>query len=220
MREPLPSAAATAPDSVALPDHSPDSVPLAIQAARDGNGESFGELSERCRAYLLHVANGELGDDLRAKVGASDLVQETLTQAQQSFGRFRGETEEELLAWLRQILLRNAAQCGRRYRSAAMRDVAREAPLDAPRGAAPALPPDLSTPSQQLMALERVAALRQAIDRLSDAHRRVIILRNVEHRSFEEIGHAMQRSPQAARKLWSRAVSALRQELIAVDISR
>jgi RNA polymerase sigma-70 factor (ECF subfamily) len=104
-----------------------------------------------------------------------------------------------------------------------MRDVAREAPLDAPRGAAHAalaLPPDLSTPSKQLMALERVAALRQAIDRLSDDHRRVIILRNVEHRSFEAIGHVMQRSPQAACKLWSRAVSALRQELLAVDISR
>src|SRR5262249_55120994 len=48
-----------------------------FDAARTGCGNSFDQLTTRCRAYLLHIANQELSTDLQAKVGASDLVQET-----------------------------------------------------------------------------------------------------------------------------------------------
>ena len=68
--------------------------------------------------------------------------------------------------------------------------------------------------------MQRIIALRQAIERLSLPHRQAVILRNVEHQSFEAIGQVMQRTPQAARKLWARAVIALRRELTASDVSR
>ncbi|MGD9853806.1 MAG: hypothetical protein AB7U20_02545 [Planctomycetaceae bacterium] len=40
------------------------------------NGAPFDAVLEECRQYLLLVANEELGDDLRAEGGASDLVRE------------------------------------------------------------------------------------------------------------------------------------------------
>ena len=172
----------------------PNGVAQEIEAAQGGCGESYGQLAERCRAYLLHVATRELGDDLRAKIGASDLVQETLLQGQQAVERFRGRTEDELRAWLRQILLHNLARSHRFYRATSKRDVGRERPLDAADGGerfAQQLPADLSTPSKELMAEERVVALRQAIERLSAVHRQVIILRNVEHHSFVTIGRML-----------------------------
>ena len=217
-----PESAPSPVDLVGTPIRGPrlDDVAQVIDAARGGSRTAFGQLAERCRAYLLHVANQELGDDLRAKLGASDLVQETLLQGQQAVERFRGQTEDELRAWLRQILLHNLARSHRFYRVAAKRDVAREQPLDQRYGdgrLGQELPVDLSTPSEVLIAAERVLALRQAIERLSPLHRQVIILRNVEHHSFAKISLLMARSPEAASKLWTRAVRSLRQEMASYD---
>ena len=41
----------------------------------------------------------------------------------------------------------------------------------------------------------------------------VILLRHFEFLSFEEIGHRLDRSPEAARKLWGRAILRLQRLL-------
>ena len=55
-------------------------------------------------------------------------------------------------------------------------------------------------------------ALGRALDRLPEEYRRVVVLRFEEGRSFEEIGRLTDRSADAARKVWSRAMERLRQE--------
>ncbi len=80
-----------------------------LAAPRGGSRQALGELLEACRAYLLIVAEQELATDLRRKAGASGLVQETFLQAQRDVGRFQGESENELRAWLRQVLINNLA---------------------------------------------------------------------------------------------------------------
>ena len=59
---------------------------------------------------------------------------------------------------------------------------------------------------------EQVVALRRALERLPEDCRRVVVLRFEKGRSFEEIGLLTDRSPAAARKVWSRAMEKLRQE--------
>src|SRR5262245_49915002 len=111
--------------------HAPEPQPPArwqqwMQAAQNGSGDALGELLQACRHYLLLVAEQNLDSDLRDKVAASDLVQDTCLEALRDFGRqFRGDTEEELLAWLKRILLNNLANQVRRYRGTEMRDVRR-----------------------------------------------------------------------------------------------
>ena len=68
-----------------------------IDEARGGSALAMGQLMERCRRYLLLVANDSLDSDLRPKVGASDLVQDTFLEAHQDFSHFHGTTERELL---------------------------------------------------------------------------------------------------------------------------
>lgn len=192
-------------------------------AAKAGCGTSFDQLAVRCRAYLLHMANQELGGDLRSKLGGSDLVQETLLEARQNFDRFRGETEGELAAWLRQILLHKVAYVGRHYRETAKRDVSREIALDQPDcdgRCAWERPDSAPTPSKQVLAHERLEELRTALGRLSEGYRNVIVLRSIERRSFEDIGRLIERSEKAACKLWLRAVDALRKELSSAHDSR
>jgi RNA polymerase sigma-70 factor (ECF subfamily) len=85
---------------------------------------------ERFRSYLLLLARARLDPLVRAKVGASDVVQQTLLEAHRDRDRFRGRTVGEQAAWLRQILARNLANVVRDRRRD-KRDVAREQGLQA-----------------------------------------------------------------------------------------
>src|ERR1700693_652846 len=98
----------------------------------DSNGDDAGRGLERFRSYLLLLARVRLDPLVRAKVGASDVVQQTLLEAHRDLVQFRGRTVGEQAAWLRQILARNLANVLRDLRRD-KRDVAREPPLQAGR---------------------------------------------------------------------------------------
>lgn len=183
-----------------------------IVEGRNGSADARGMLFERCRQYLLLVAERELDPGLRAKLGASDLVQQTFLEAERGFGRFRGQSDEELRAWLHRILRNRAAQEVRRFRSAAKRDVRCEQPLSScgADGLPHRVASDVETPSRQLQAAEEESLLLCALSRLPEHYRNVIQLRNNERKSFEEIGELLGRSAEAARKLWVRAIDQLR----------
>jgi RNA polymerase sigma-70 factor (ECF subfamily) len=185
-----------------------------LTAARAGSVEAVGQALQACRNYLLLVAGQELPSDLHAKGGASDLVQETFLEAQRDFRRFQGTSEAELLAWLRQILVNNLANFTRRFR-AGKREVNREVGLDtddSARAGAAALPDSILTPGSQAVEREQAEVLHRSMERLPDDYRQVLALRYQEGRSFEEIGALLNRSPDAARKLFSRAMQRLREE--------
>ncbi|MEX2114369.1 MAG: sigma-70 family RNA polymerase sigma factor [Pirellulales bacterium] len=191
------------------------SVPALIDTARRGCSRSLGELAQRYRRYLLLVANESLSPALRAKVGASDLVQETLLHFQEKFPHFDGSSEEELLTWLRRILYFRALQVARRYGGTQSRDVRRElslADLHLSSGT-PAIADEAPTPFTSLLAREQVTRLETAIASLSDEARHVIQLRNIERWSFSDMGRVLGCTAEAARKRWVRAVAQLRTRL-------
>jgi RNA polymerase sigma-70 factor (ECF subfamily) len=186
-----------------------------VAGARAGSREALGRALENCRRYLLAIAERQLDPDLRSKGGASDLVQETFMEAHRDFARFQGSSPDELRAWLRQVLLHNVGAFTRRFRATSKRAVDREVGLHANRASGgPDDGPAGSTltPSGVAIENEQVLALRRALERLPEDYRRVVVLRFEEERSFEEIGRLTDRSPDAARKLWSRAMERLRQE--------
>ena len=183
-----------------------------LAAARAGDRDALGHALEACRRYLLLVANRQLNSDLQAKGGASDLVQETFLEAQRDFGRFQGTSEDELLAWLRRILLNNAGNFARHYQTTDKRAVAREITLPTNDSVGGGLPAPLPSPSGVAMAQEQAAALQHALGRLPDDYRRVLTLRYLEGCSFDEVARHMGRSSAAVRKLWARAMACLRVE--------
>jgi RNA polymerase sigma-70 factor (ECF subfamily) len=196
-------------------DRLPPDTAQHLQAARAGSGEAFGRLLDTCRQYLLLVANQQLPADVQGKVGPSDLVQETFLKAHRNFAQFHGDSEEELRAWLRQILLNTLANVLRQYRRTGSREVGREVRLAADDPVAPRQPglPAEAPPGDGLVAEEEAEALRRALAQLPEEYRQVIQWRNWERRPFEEIGRLLGRSPEAARKLWGRAVDRLGQIL-------
>jgi len=187
-----------------------------LAEARGGSREALGEALQACRDYLLLVANKELDPGLQAKGGASDLVQQTFLEAQRDFAQFHGNSEAELLAWLRHLLMNNLADFSRSFRQTAKRGIEREMSLAGSVFAGIAkdgLLADTATPSRQAMIHEQDVALAHAMNQLPDNYRQVLIWRYQEDCSFEEIGKLLNRSANAARKLWLRAVERLKQEL-------
>lgn len=190
--------------------------PSRIEAAQSGCTESFGVLAEHCRRYLLLIATGELGDDLRAKIAPSDLVQETMVRAQRGIQQFSGRSEGEFRMWMRQILLHYIASVGRRYRHASSRDIGREFNLDSLTcwdEPSVRLVADDTPPVVRIERDDDARLLRLALERLSTTHRHVLIYRGVDELPFSEIGKLLGISADASRKLWVRAVAALQREV-------
>ncbi len=185
-----------------------------LNRARNGDQAARELLFDRCRNYVSLLARIQVESWLQAKVDASDLVQQTLLEAYRGIGDFRGETEGEWLAWLKQILKHNATDFIRRYKGTAKRQIQRETPLETPgHGSSlfrydPSDPGD--TPSQLVLQHEDHIELADAVSQLADDYQEVILLRNVQRLSFSEVAERMDRSRPAVQMLWLRALNKLK----------
>jgi len=197
-----------------MPDLSEELERL-LAAARSGSRQALGEALEACRAYLLAIANRQLNPALQAKGGPSDIVQQTFLEAQRDFEQFRGTTVEELQAWLKHLLLHNAADFARGFEGTDKRRIDREVTLpgSSTSNASSGLAADTPTPSLRAMAEEQAAKLRRALETLPEDYRQVIVWRYQEEQSFAQIAQRMNRSENAVRKLWFRAIERLEQEM-------
>lgn len=189
-----------------------DGFAVWMARARRGSNSALGQLLEGCRDYLLLVAQRNVPAEVRPKLGPSDVVQETFLDAQADFVQFRGETEQEFLAWMRAILRHNLANAVRGYLGTEQRNLRREVSF-AEHEQNFQIPSGDETPSAILSALEEAELVEQALSRLPQEYQRAITLRNWEQLSFLELGQRLERSEDAARKLWSRAVLRLEEEL-------
>ncbi|MBI4600888.1 MAG: sigma-70 family RNA polymerase sigma factor [Planctomycetes bacterium] len=194
-----------------------DQADVLLARARAGDPAALGRLLELYRNYLRVLASAQLGADLRLRLDPSDLVQETFLEAYRDFRRFQGTSERELVAWLRQILVRNLADQAKHHRAKG-RDPRREESLEAMLERSSiqvhqALARGISSPSVQAARREKAVVLADALARLSDDYREVIVLRNLQHLKFDEIAVRMGRSSSAVRTLWARALVKLRHVL-------
>jgi RNA polymerase sigma-70 factor (ECF subfamily) len=170
------------------------------------------------RDWLGLLARMQVGERYRAKFDPSDVVQQTLLEAVRAWPQFRGRSDGELAAWLRQILARVLAHEFRRFGAVKARDLAREVSLDrAIADSCQRLEHILADPATSVGArLDRHEAekrLAEILERLPDDYREVILLRNMEGLSHEEVARRMNRGVGAVRMLWVRALARLRDEV-------
>ncbi len=183
----------------------------------DKQAESSNEVLGRFREYLLLLARLQLGDQLRSKLDASDVVQQTLLEAHRKRAQFRGQSTAEMAAWLRQMLAYNLADAMRAL-GRAKRDVARERSLEAGLDASSArlaswLAAEQSTPSQKAQRQEEVLGLAEALAKLPEAQREALVLRHCQGLSLAVISRHLARSPAAVAGLLKRGLRELRAQL-------
>jgi len=184
-----------------------------LREARAGDEAALGRLLELYRNYLRLQARALVGAGLRVRVDPSDLVQETFLEAHRDFGWFAGESEGEIVAWLRQILVRNLADQLKRHQARG-RDYRRQESLEArldrsSRDLQEALAAGQSTPSARAAEREQSVLLADALAALPADYREVIVLRHLERLKFDDIAVRLGRSSGAVRMLWTRALEKL-----------
>ena len=168
-----------------------------LQAALDGSEAARGELLERLRPRLVLWATARMPDILRGKLDAEDAAHEVLLALHKNLDQFQGGN---FRAWLFTVANNR------------MRDLAAQA------GALKRRTPEIQTftqtsPSLAAIRAEEHVRLREALARLAEDYRRVIQLRRFEELETAEVAAAMDRSPNAVRVLYFRALQALREEL-------
>jgi len=177
-----------------------ESTDAVLGKALEGDPASRGLLLERLRPRLVLWASARLSPDLRARTDPEDLAQDILLAVHRDLASFRGGPGAPFGAWLFRIAenrIRDAAD----YHGAAK---GRAGPL-------PWEPP--TSPSAAALRSEAVARLRDAVGRLPEDYRRVVQLRRLEERPDAEVAALLNRTENAVRILYCRALKSLRAEL-------
>ena len=154
-----------------------------IERLRRGEAAAFEQLvAERSgEIYGLLFRLTENSEEAR------DLTQETFLRAFQSIGRFRGEAD--VRTWIYRIAINQARNRWRWWRRR-RRDST--VSLDETQGQSnltltATLAESSDSPEQQTLAHEREAALRLALQKVGQAYRETVILRDIEGFTYEEI---------------------------------
>jgi RNA polymerase sigma-70 factor, ECF subfamily len=192
--------------------------PNLLRLARAGESPALGKLLEMYRGYLTLLARLQINRRLRGKADAADLVQETFLEAHRDFAQFRGTTEAELVAWLRQILVSNLANLLRRYYGTQRRDVRLERDLaieldQSSRLLDQGLMAPSASPSKQAARREQAVLLAAALEQLPEDYREVLMLRHLDELTFPEVAERMGRTLDSVEKLWARGLARLRRTL-------
>ncbi|GIW98632.1 MAG: RNA polymerase sigma factor [Pirellulaceae bacterium] len=171
-----------------------------IDEALNGDTASYGQLVERFHsrlfAAMLHVVNHH--------EEAEDVVQETFVQAYVKLHTFRGNSQ--FYTWLYRIAFNNALSKRRRYRAEISIDRNRELTGSDPHD-------DGESPEEPLLRDERVAMVRYALERLTPEHREILVLREMEELSYEEIAQILSLNIGTVRSRLSRAREQLKLQL-------
>ena len=189
-----------------------------LDAFRRGDVDAGNELLKRYRPWLDLLARLQIDTRFQGKFDSSDIVQQTMLEAVRDFPQFRGTTEAELKVWLRQILAHALGHEVRRYRGTFKRDVTREVSIDqqlaeSSQRLQSVLAASGSSPSDKAIREEQEVLLADVLERLPADYREVIILRNLQGLSHEEVARHMDRKVGAARMLWVRALAKLKKQV-------
>jgi RNA polymerase sigma-70 factor (ECF subfamily) len=187
-----------------------------LDSAREGEESAAEALLEQYRNYLGMLARVRIDRNLQAKFDESDVVQETMIQANRDFRQFRGTTEASLTKWLRMILCSRKAVLARHYNGRHRRDPKLEQRLqneldNSSQQMDQALMAASSSPSEKVSRREHAVLLADALSCLPEHYRQVIILHHVEGHTLGEVAQLMDRSATSVKKLWARAMVELRQ---------
>ena len=176
-----------------------------LEQAKAGSPAAMEALLAQHAPRLLATIRLRMGPALRARVESRDLLQDCLLKAFRSIGSFEGKDSRTFTAWLARIaahqLADQAIHHGRQRRDAA---------LDAPYSDGHYAPIQRARSLSSRVALgEQARRIEAVLETLPPHYREVIVLRRLEEYSFEEISGRLDRSPDACRMLFARAMAAM-----------
>ncbi len=158
-----------------------------VDRCQKGDVEAFRTLVERYQKRVINIAYRMTGD----YDDACEVAQEAFLSAFRAMGKFRGEAK--FSTWLAGITVNHGKNRRRQQEGRARHEVVSiEDGVETPTGNMPIDPPSGEpSPAEMLEKKELQARVQGCISTLRHEYREVLVLRDVEGYSYEEIGHAL-----------------------------
>ena len=155
-----------------------------VRAAQSGDEQAFRKLVERYQRRVVQLALGMTKDPDEAM----DIAQETFVKVHRYLPSFKGDSS--FFTWTYRIAMNLCLDAQRRKSRAERVDLAEgdeaeiEAAMDPPSAA-------LSGPQRQTLNAELRGKIEEALQGLSENHRAILILRELEGLSYEELSKVL-----------------------------
>ncbi len=182
-----------------------------VELAVSNDPDAFGEIVKRWERKIFALCFGMLAreDDAR------DAAQETFIAAYRNISKFRGEAR--VSSWLHRIAVNQCLTTKRKARSRS-EDFLDESSHEEERYF---VAPEHTLPSRTTEANERLALVRQAVTSLPSDLRQVIVMKEFEDMTFQEISEVLEVPLSTVKSRLYTALKQLRMKLerVALEVS-
>lgn len=201
-----------------------DDTQQLLANARGGDAVAVNQLLDRHREALRRMVSLRLDRMVARRVDASDVVQDVLLEANDRLSDYLRDPRMPFHLWLRHLARDRVIEMHRQHRGAQRRSVERE--VDAGPVSPDASAVDFAarlvdrelTPAAENMRRELHRTFLDALEKLDEDDRDIILMRHVEQLGNGEVATALGLSPAAAGMRHLRALRKLRASLGAPDL--
>ena len=188
-----------------------------LAGARQGDADAVNRLLERHRDALRRMVDLRMDKALARRVDASDIVQDTLVEANRRLQEYLKDPSMPFHLWLRHMARDRLIDAHRRHRVAARRSLDREQPMIAPANydrSSVELIAELCdhelTPAAAATMHELERRFQEALEQLEEQDQEIVLMRHFEQLSNSEAARALGLSEPAAGMRYLRAMRRLR----------
>lgn len=175
-----------------------------VRQIKNGDLDAFDQLVRRYEVKIYNVAFRFMGNH----ADAVDLAQDTFIRMYQALPGFRGDSS--FATWLYRVAAnacRDELRKRQRRRSVSMDEMIATSPANMP-----AAPGDYS-PEETIQRRETQQQVQECLNQLSNDHRLILVMREIQGFSYEEIAGALGCSLGTVKSRISRARSALKEKI-------
>lgn len=186
-----------------------------ISLAKLGDQQSLDHLCQGLLPHIRHWCHIHFPECLKAKVGESDLVQESILGASENIASLKGSQYPDLLAWVQGIVENKARDLQRRFLLAEKRDATREKTLTQLESSQWGILLKDSSPGplDQLMTVELIERIQRLVAKLPAHYQQIVMLRHQDGLTLPEIASRIGKTEAAVKKIYYRAVSSLKDDI-------
>lgn len=189
-----------------------------LLAVADGDPSALEELLRLHLPYVRRIIDARISPELKARVDASDVVQETQMAVVRRMDEFVSKRPVCFRVWLRSRVIEQLADQYRRHIVAEKRSTLREQRFHEASSMAIARTLLSESPSRVHQKSELAARVRELIESLRDIDREILTLRHAEGLTNQEIAVVLNLDPTAARKRYGRALRRLVEKVTAAGL--
>ena len=192
-----------------------------LRQVQSGNAKALEQLFLQHEKYLRRVIELRLDQRMRTRLDVSDVVQETHLEIARRIEDYIRRRPMSFRLWLRKTAHERLLMQNRRHLNAQQRALGREVAI--PDRSSTALAQQLlaggTSPSRKAQQYETAAKVRSAVEQLPERDSEIILMRNFEELTNNEVAELLQIDAVAASKRYGRALLRLRNILVERGLS-